>query len=212
MITCDEMKKADAYAINSIKVPSIVLMENAAIGFVNALIFENYNNIGIICGVGNNGGDGLAIARQLVIKNKNVSVYIVGNIEKSTIDFSINLEILKNLSIPIKFISNESELSDSLDNLKKCDLYIDGIFGIGLTREVGGIFYDTIEFMNSQNTPIYSIDIPSGLNGDTGNPMGISVKANHTVTFHKMKVGLADASDYTGKVSIAHIGVPENIY
>ncbi|NLY20621.1 MAG: NAD(P)H-hydrate epimerase [Tissierellia bacterium] len=212
MITCDKMKKADAYAINSIKVPSIVLMENAAIGFVNALNFENYNNIGIICGVGNNGGDGLAIARQLVIKNKNVSVYIVGNIEKSTIDFNINLEILKNLSIPIKFISNKSELSDSLDSLKKCDLYIDGIFGIGLTREVDGIFYDTIEFMNSQNTPIYSIDIPSGLNGDTGNPMGISVKANHTVTFHKMKVGLADASDYTGKISIAHIGVPENIY
>ena len=212
MISCREMKNVDSYAINTIKVPSIVLMENAAIGFVNALNFEHYDEIGIICGVGNNGGDGLAIARQLAVKEKKVIVYIIGNIEKSTVDFNINLEILKNLNIPIVYIANESELHSSISSLKTCDLLIDGIFGIGLTREVGGIFYYMIEFMNYQDTPIYSIDIPSGLNGDTGKPMGISIKANHTVTFHKMKIGLANSSEYTGELSIAHIGIPKNIY
>lgn len=209
IISCDEMKAMDSYAINNIGIPSIVLMENAALKVVKNIDLNKIGSVTIVCGVGNNGGDGLAVAKNLVLKEKAVDLFIIGNLEKGTEDFNINLNILKNMDMDFLHISKEKDLNTLKESIKRNDLSIDSIFGIGLTREISGLFYDFIKIINKFSKNILSIDIPSGLDGDTGEPMGIAIKANKTITFHLMKRGLINREDYTGKVIIEGIGIPE---
>lgn len=199
-------KKIDSFAINELKIPSIVLMENAAISFVKH-IDENENNFLIICGKGNNGGDGYAIARQLFSKGKNVKIFCISN-ENMSNDCMVNYKICKNMGIKIFY---EIEELDKL--LLDCNVVIEGIFGTGLNSEIKGIYREIIEKINtvSNNKAIYSIDIPSGINGDTGEIMGISVKADITISFVTYKKGFLNSKikDYLGKVIIENIGLNE---
>ena len=199
-------KKIDSFAINELKIPSIVLMENAAISFVKH-IDGNENNFLIICGKGNNGGDGYAIARQLFSKGKNVKIFCISNEDMSN-DCMINYKICKNMGIKIFY---EIEELDKL--LLDCNVVIEGIFGTGLNSEIKGIYREIIEKINtaSNNKAIYSIDIPSGINGDTGEIMGISVKADITISFVTYKKGFLNSKikDYLGKVIIENIGLNE---
>ena len=199
-------KKIDSFAINELKIPSIVLMENAAISFVKH-IDVNEENFLIICGKGNNGGDGYAIARQLFSKGKNVKIFCISNEDMSN-DCMINYKICKNMGIKIFY---EIEELDKL--LLDCNVVIEGIFGTGLNSEIKGIYREIIEKINtaSNNKAIYSIDIPSGINGDTGEIMGISVKADITISFVTYKKGFLNSKikDYLGKVIIENIGLNE---
>ena len=199
-------KKIDSFVINELKIPSIVLMENAAISFVKH-IDENEDNFLIICGKGNNGGDGYAIARQLFSKGKNVKIFCISN-ENMSNDCMINYKICKNMGIKIFY---EIEELDKL--LLDCNVVIEGIFGTGLNSEIKGIYQEIIEKINtaSNNKAIYSIDIPSGINGDNGEIMGISVKADITISFVTYKKGFLNSKvkDYLGKVIIENIGLNE---
>lgn len=199
-------KKIDSFAINELKIPGIVLMENAAISFVKH-IDENEDNFLIICGKGNNGGDGYAIARQLFSKGKNVKIFCISN-ENMSNDCMVNYKICKNMGIKIFY---EIEELDKL--LLDCNIVIEGIFGTGLNSEIKGIYREIIEKINtaSNNKAIYSIDIPSGINGDTGEIMGISVKADITISFVTYKKGFLNSKikDYLGKVIIENIGLNE---
>jgi len=199
-------KKIDSFTINELKIPSIVLMENAAISFVKH-IDENEDNFLIICGKGNNGGDGYAIARQLFSKGKNVKIFCISNEDMSN-DCMINYKICKNMGIKIFY---EIEELDKL--LLDCNVVIEGIFGTGLNSEIKGIYREIIEKINtaSNNKAIYSIDIPSGINGDTGEIMGISVKADITISFVTYKKGFLNSKikNYLGKVIIENIGLNE---
>lgn len=208
MISCQEMKELDKYAINTIGIPSIVLMENAALKLINNIDL-NLNYYTIVCGRGNNGGDGLAIARHLILKNKNTKIYISGNIENGTDDFNINLNILKNLKADIVNIKSEKDFITLKEDLQISDLTIDALFGIGLKRNIEGLYYDIIKIMNDKSKQIISVDIPSGIDGDTGKPMGIGIKAFKTITFHKMKKGLLNCKEYTGDVIVEDIGIPD---
>lgn len=207
-ITCQQMKAMDSYAINNIGIPSIVLMENAALKVVENIDLEKFNSFTIVCGVGNNGGDGLAVARHLILNRKIVDLFIIGNLEKGTRDFNVNLNILKNLDVEFVNISKDEDLNLLKESLEKNHMTIDSIFGIGLARDVGGIFYDVIKIINEFSKNTISVDIPSGLNGDTGKPMDISIKADKTITFHHMKKGLVNSEDYTGEVLVEDIGIP----
>lgn len=199
-------KKIDSFAINELKIPSIVLMENAAISFVKH-IDENEDNFLIICGKGNNGGDGYAIARQLFSKGKNAKIFCISN-ENMSNDCMINYKICKNMGIKIFY---EIEELDKL--LLDCNVVIEGIFGTGLNSEIKGIYREIIEKINtaSNNKAIYSIDIPSGINGDTGEIMEISVKADITISFVTYKKGFLNpkVKDFLGKVIIENIGLNE---
>ena len=199
-------KKIDSFVINELKIPSIVLMENAAISFVKH-IDENEDNFLIICGKGNNGGDGYAIARQLFSKGKNVKIFCISN-ENMSNDCMINYKICKNMGIKIFY---EIEELDKL--LLDCNVVIEGIFGTGLNSEIKGIYQEIIQKINtaSNNKKVYSIDIPSGINGDTGEIMGISVKADITISFVTYKKGFLNSKvkDYLGKVIIENIGLNE---
>lgn len=210
-ISCEEMKAMDSYAIEKIGIPSIVLMENAALKVIDNIDLDRMNSITLICGVGNNGGDGLAIARHLIINRKNVDLFIVGNLDKGTKDFNINLNILKNMELKFIHITGEKELEILKKSLVKNDLTIDSIFGIGLTRDVEDIYKEVISLINHYSNNILSVDIPSGLDGDTGEILGISVKSNKTITFHLIKKGLLESKEYTGEIIVEPIGIPEKV-
>jgi len=207
LISCQEMKEMDSYAINTVGIPSIVLMENAALKVINNIDL-NYNNYTVVCGRGNNGGDGLAIARHLIIKGKKVRIYIAGDLKSGTEDFNINLNILKNLKAEIINIKDEKELLQLKEDLSVSDITIDALFGIGLKRNIEGLYLEIIKMINNESKQIISVDIPSGIDGDTGKPMGICVKADKTVTFHKMKKGLLNCGNYTGEIIVEDIGIP----
>ncbi|HQK54832.1 MAG TPA: NAD(P)H-hydrate epimerase [Sedimentibacter sp.] len=206
-ISCQEMKEMDSYAINTVGIPSIVLMENAALKVINNIDL-NYNNYTVVCGRGNNGGDGLAIARHLIIKGKKVRIYIAGDLKSGTEDFNINLNILKNLKAEIINIKDEKELLQLKEDLSVSDITIDALFGIGLKRNIEGLYLEIIKMINNESKQIISVDIPSGIDGDTGKPMGICVKADKTVTFHKMKKGLLNCGAYAGEIIVEDIGIP----
>lgn len=207
-ITCQEMKQMDSHAIHHFGIPSIVLMENAALKVIKNIDFNLMNSFTVVCGTGNNGGDGLAVARHLILSGKTVEIFLIGNLEKGTQDFNINLNILRNMNAGCTHIKTSHELVMLTDAIKKCNLTVDAIFGIGLQRNVEGLFYETIEVINRHSKKIIAVDIPSGLDGDTGKVLGIAVKANKTVTFHIMKKGLLDQRSYTGDVIVEDIGIP----
>ncbi|HOK49464.1 MAG TPA: NAD(P)H-hydrate epimerase [Sedimentibacter sp.] len=209
VISCQEMKEIDSHAIKKIGIPGIVLMENAALKVINNIDL-NLNRYAVVCGKGNNGGDGLAVARHLIVNNKRVKVYIAGNVGSGTDDFNINLNILKNLKADITYIKGEKELTALKEDLQNSDLVLDALFGIGLKRNIEGIYFDVIKIMNDSSKQIIAIDIPSGINGDTGEVIGIAVKAVKTITFHAVKKGLMNCEDYAGEIILEDIGIPHS--
>ncbi len=210
-ITCDEMKAMDSYAINNIGIPSIVLMENAALKVIKNIDLNSVDSYTIVCGAGNNGGDGLAIARHLILKAKKVDLFVIGSLNRATMDFNVNLNILKNIGVDYTHIVNDNGLDKLEESTNNNNLTIDSIFGIGITRNVEGIFYKAINIINKNSKNVLSVDIPSGLDGDTGKVLGISIKAKKTITFHHMKKGLVKNNTYTGNVIVEDIGIPSKV-
>ena len=170
---------------------------------------SKYNSFTIICGVGNNGGDGLAVGRHLIVNDKKVRIFTIGNINKGSKDFNTNYNILKNMGIEIKHIDTEEDINMLIDSLKSSDIAIDSIFGTGLSRDVKDLYRDVISAINDNSKYILSIDVPSGMDSDTGDVLGICIKANKTVTMQLMKKGLVNNPDYTGEVIVEPIGMPK---
>ena len=211
------MKNVDSYSINTLGIPSVVLMERAALSVTEAIeskVKENiHTDIICVCGRGNNGADGLAVARQLYLKGYNVDVYII-NSHDSTKEFDIQLNIIKNLGI---------ECINSPD-FSKYGVIVDALFGNGLSRELAGearIVVDTINKCstsvrsqytqnsdNNGNRLVVAVDIPSGISASTGVVMGSAVNADITVTFGFEKIGhiLYPAASYCGKIIRKDIG------
>lgn len=210
-LTAEKMRATDKYAIEQLKIPRIVLMENAVIKFIKNLDLSKEKYL-VVAGCGNNGGDGFGIARHLKVLGKIVTVTILGSSEKIKGDAKINFEILDKLDIPVIEISeiNWHELEDYAD---ESDIIIDAILGTGLDIDITGYYKYSIAILNSSNKPIYSVDLPSGLNADTGDIMGICIKAFKTITFQNMKNGFKNenSKDYTGEIILENIGIPDSI-
>lgn len=208
-IFCAEMKAMDTYAIDVIGIPSIVLMENAALKVVENIDLATFDSFTVVCAPGNNGGDGLAVARHLLLKEKKVDLFIIGDLDKATDDFQINFNILKNMGLAFTHINDQNNLKIFGKELKGNDLTIDAIFGIGLDRPVKGLFSQVIERMNQDSKSILAVDLPSGLDGNSGKVHGISVEADQTICFHLMKKGLVNKKLYTGDVTVVDISIPK---
>ena len=202
----DEARAADKRAIETFGIPSILLMENAALAVVREV--KEYAVFAIVCSQGSNGGDGLAIARHLCILGKDVRVYIIGDPKKGSDDFKTNLKIMSKLAPEVLNTVNEENFEEFESALKGCETCIDAIFGTGLNRPVEGIYARVIEAMNTFATHITSVDIPSGLDCDSGEPLGVCVRATKTVTFHRMKKALDISPKYGGDVAVSYIGIP----
>lgn len=197
-----EMQMVDSETIHGIGIPGLVLMERAskAIADQVAEISDHSQRILVISGIGNNGGDALACTRILLEQDYLVDYMIIGNIEKASDDLKLQFQILKKLG----YFPLESEDA----NFHEYDLLIEGIFGVGLSREVGGVYKEVIERMNACGKPVVAIDIPSGISGDSGKVLDCAVHAAHTITFGGYKRGhlLYPGREYCGNTQLVSIG------
>src|SRR3990172_7655895 len=217
IVTAKEMQGIDRIAIDDYGIPGIVLMENAAKGVV-ASLFKKFpdikdKKIGIFAGKGNNGGDGLAVARLLTDKGIATEVYLLSKKDTLKGDAKTNLDSAEGMGIKILEIVSLDELEAVKDNIQKNDILIDAIFGTGLTSGVKGYYTDVIHFINSSKKFVLSIDIPSGLSSDTGEIIGEHIKADLTVALCLPKIGeiLYPSAEYVGELDVVDIGVPELI-
>ncbi len=206
LLNSEQMKSVDNYTINKLGIPSIVLMERAALSVATEIMerFDKSKRILVVCGTGNNGADGLAIARILHQSGYQVDVMLLGEAVKGTEEYKIQLNIIKNLGVRY---GNMNELSEYIVK-GRYDVCVDAIFGIGLSRAPKGEYYDAIECINISECSIVAVDIPSGISADKGALYGIAVKADITVTFgyHKLGMTLYPAAEYCGEVIIKNIG------
>lgn len=206
------MKEIDKYCIEKLKVPGIILMENAALKVLKNLEIQKYNSYAIICGKGNNGGDGFAVARHLAILQKNIEVFLVGSEDGMTQDCRANYNILKNMGIRINNIHNLEDANELRDSIERSNVTVDALFGTGLMRTLEGIYDLVISIINENSSYTISIDVPSGFNNDSGKIMGNSVRANKTITFELYKRGFLNygSNRYTGEVVVENIGIPSS--
>lgn len=216
VVTSELMKKIDRYAIDEVGIPGVVLMENAARAVFNEMVrFRDVRKrrIAVFCGKGNNGGDALALSRYLYEEGIDVKVFILGLESMFSGEAKINLNIAKNMGINVVELYQRDQLKFLERNIKEYDVIIDGIFGTGLKGDVSGIVAEVIDIINKSGAYIYAIDIPSGINADTGEVMGIAVKANKTVTFQFPKIGqlLYPGRDYVGDLVVREIGIPKKV-
>jgi len=212
----DEVRRVDAWAIDEVGVPGVVLMENAGRSCAE-LVREKLASVDrphvcIFCGVGNNGGDGYVIARHLLNAGLQVRIVLCGERGKVRGDARINLDILERLGYAVE--SMDPGAQDPSIHIgafaREADLIVDALFGTGLRGELSSEFQVLIEAINNLGRPILAVDIPSGLDCDTGEPLGTAIRATYTVTFVAMKRGFLaspDATRYTGEIYVASIGV-----
>ena len=205
VLTAAEMKNSDSAAINEYGITSLVLMERAALQTAQTII-DRYGTdiyVGIMAGSGNNGGDGIAIARILREYGIRAEVNMIGDLSKLSPETKVQLEIAEKLDIPI-----HNGVEHTL-----YDVIVDAIFGIGLTRDVTGKFRTAVEAINASKAAVVSVDIPSGVNTDNGSIMGCAVKADITVTFAYRKLGimLYPGASCAGEVICAPIGIPKDV-
>jgi hydroxyethylthiazole kinase-like uncharacterized protein yjeF len=212
--TVSEMKALDRTAIEKFGITEELLMENAGLAVYSVLSAEfgiRGRRFVVFCGVGNNGGDGLVVARKIHSNGGAVKVFILGDPGKFKGAAKTNLDIVSRLPVQVRQIQS---LETIRQDVAHCDGIVDAIFGTGLTRDVGGLYRDAIALINESGKPVFSVDIPSGVNGDTGKVMGAAVKADTTVTFGLPKVGnvLFPGYELCGKLYVSHISFPPSTY
>ncbi|MCL2410851.1 MAG: NAD(P)H-hydrate epimerase, partial [Treponema sp.] len=213
-VTSAQMRLIEKMAIEELGIPALLLMENAAIRTAEHCFrilgsAKNPKTL-IVCGSGNNGGDGMAIARHLHIKGVKTKVLFVGDINTVKGETLTNLKIVQKLGILIEQIHKDSDYANLQTEIESSDLVADAIFGTGLARNVEGDYKKLIEAINRYAKFVVSVDIPSGIHSDTGRIMGCAVKANETITFGFPKTGLFlfPAAEYAGKLHIEDISIP----
>ena len=212
ILTAQQMKSIDRRATERFAVPSLVLMENAAIAVVDA-IFEHYagcERVAIVCGTGANGGDGLAVARHLENRGVVPHVFVVGERGAISGDALTNLTICERLAIPMYDVTDVDSLGDALVRAADSDLVVDALFGTGLNRAPSGLYAEAIRAMNELSLPIVAIDLPSGANASSGEPFDPCVRAEVTVTFAAPKLChvFEPAALACGEVIVADISIP----
>ncbi|UCF89912.1 MAG: NAD(P)H-hydrate dehydratase [Desulfobacterales bacterium] len=217
LVTAREMQTMDRLTIESYGIPGRVLMENAGRGATQFLMrtFSDQlaQGVGVIAGRGNNGGDGFVMARYLAQKEIAVTVYLLAEKMEVRGDADANLRLLAPLGIPVIEIPDSDSFLKRRSAMRQAGIWLDAIFGTGLKSDVKGYFKDVIDFINSLNKPVFAVDIPSGLNSDTGQPCGTCIRAEATATFGFAKTGhlIFPGAAYTGKLEIVDIGIPRHI-
>lgn len=208
-ITGTVAKAADRYAMDVMGLKSLTLMETASSKIAEYVMkhFPLLHKISVLCGVGNNGADGVCASRILLRESYQPHVYIVGNLEKASWEFLYQLCHFQQAGGAVTMYRP--------DTLPDDDILIDGIFGIGLHREIAGDYRLFIEEANRHSHGfVLAIDAPSGINTDTGELMGCGIKADVTITFGRNKTGLACGAGQklAGRVLIEDIGIPDEAY
>jgi NAD(P)H-hydrate epimerase len=213
----DEVRSIDARAAQELGMPTVILMENAGRGA--AAWLRDREGAGgrglILCGPGNNGGDGGVVARHLDLWGDSVRVVWFARADRLRGDAAVQYQVLDrsgfDQSCWDELASVTPERLDAL--LSEADWLVDALLGTGLTRPVEGTLRTVIEALNRTGKPVFALDLPSGLDADTGRPLGVAVRARATATFVAPKLGFSvpAAVAYTGDVTVIDIGVPRSI-
>jgi NAD(P)H-hydrate epimerase len=215
ILSAEAMREVDRAAIEDLGVPSLVLMENAAIGVVEAVAeaFGEASSAAIFCGPGNNGGDGLAVARHLSVRGWEARIFLVANSHPLSADAAAQLAICRKAEIQILEIAGEKDLRVAMEAAADCDVVIDALFGTGLSRPLEGLFARVVDGINELPLPCVAIDLPSGLSADEPRPIGPHVRADLTVTFAAPKIAhvFAPAADAVGQMVVTDLGIPPRL-
>lgn len=210
LVTSDEMRAYDTYTIEHIGIPAMVLMERAALAVTECVLEAlqkkgtGHGRVLCVCGSGNNGGDGLCVARLLADKGIEVDVLLAGSLEHLSRETAQQLSILEKYGIrPLRELPEDGH-----------DVIVDALFGMGLSREITGACRQLIETVNKRDAVRIAIDIPSGIDGNTGAVLGAAVKAEETVAlaFGKRGLYLYPGTLYAGKIRIADIGITQRSF
>ncbi len=216
LTTARQMKKMDQRTMEEFGLPGEVLMENAARGAVQVVQsqYPHTRSIVVFCGKGNNGGDGMAMARYFQTLGLKVKVYLTGPGSGLSKDAARQFLLIKQLKIPVEELEGKVDLPALKQEVFYSDLLVDALLGTGLEKEVRGVFRDLISLMNELPIPKIAIDIPSGLSSDNGQPLGICTQADLTVTFGLPKIGqvLFPGCRFTGRLFVVDIGIPAALY
>ena len=211
-VSVQQIQELDRMAIEDYGIPSIVLMENAgrqvALEVIRQLKKIKKPSVCVVCGLGNNAGDGFVAARHLINRGIKTRVFLAGKEKLLKDDAAVNDQILKKLKCPIREFQRFDRSMISL--IAAANVVVDAVFGVGLNREVRGLSRAVIEAINQKAKCVVSVDVPSGLDGTTGRIYGVCVRAAATVTFSFAKKGFfcRQGPRYTGKVVVADVGVP----
>lgn len=214
VVTAAEMQAMDRKTIDEIGIPGRVLMENAGRGATRAFLEHIYQNgdrpVGVLAGRGNNGGDGLVMARYLAQMGVDVRIFLTSTRDRLQGDAAANDRLLTALNIPVTEIPDAAGFADCQGGMRHCGYWIDALFGTGLNSDVRGYLRDVIQFVNQLQKPLLAVDIPSGLHSDTGHPCGICIQATVTATFGHPKIGhlLQPGAGFCGRVVLIDIGIP----
>jgi NAD(P)H-hydrate epimerase len=215
VMTRDEVRAFDAWAIDTLGMPGMVLMENAGRSCAE-LIEDKLKDVAgqkvcIFCGTGNNGGDGYVIARHLINRSIKVTVVVCGDRNKIKGDAKINLDILERMNQSIELLNPaDCDIAEQVENFcAGAGIIVDSLFGTGLRGQLSDEFGSLIKSINACESPVLAVDIPSGLDCDTGEPLGEAIRAAWTVTFVAVKKGFlsANSTQYTGEIFVASIGI-----
>jgi NAD(P)H-hydrate epimerase len=217
VLNAAQMRDADRRTIDEVGIPSLVLMENAgrqvvtAIEAVHGDLLER--KVGLLCGHGNNGGDGFVVARVLHERGTDVSVFLIGRVADVRGDARTNLEILGRLGLSVVEIGDSQAWELHFSEISRCALLIDAIFGTGLKAPLSGLLGTLVADVNASGIPVVSIDVPSGLSADSVEPIGDSIAATLTVTLAapKLPLVLPPGELRTGRLVIADIGIPSAV-
>lgn len=214
ILSVQEMRDLDNLYINKFGIPQEVLMEDASLGAFE-IMKKNKLHLSkktvVLCGVGNNGGDGIALARKIFSFNKNIKIIFLKDPYKFKEASLMNFRVAENLGIHWEII-NENFIDKVKKEISEADVIIDAIFGTGLDRDILGTPGEVIEAVNISNAKVISLDIPSGLNGNNGCVMGKSIEADYTISFGTLKYGhlIGKGRKYCGKLFNCNISFPES--
>ena len=211
IVTASEMKALDRATSEEIGIPAFTLMETAGRAVARAALAMG-GSVAVVCGPGNNGGDGFVTARVLRAAGRDAIAYLAVPREKITGDAVAHLQVLERSGGVVKRIDTPAMLAEAADAIASAAVVVDALFGIGLTRSIEGHFADVVATIN-RGRRVLALDIPSGLDTDTGKVLGVAVRAERTVTMAAHKVALASAPGfaYCGVIEVCDIGVPPGV-
>jgi ADP-dependent NAD(P)H-hydrate dehydratase / NAD(P)H-hydrate epimerase len=214
VLNTQQMREADRRTIDEIGIPAIVLMENAGRQAVAAMeaAFEELaaSHVGVLCGRGNNGGDGFVIARTLVQRGVETSVFLLGAVADVRGDARTNLEVLGRIGLTVVEITNAQEWELHFSEISRCDVLVDAILGTGFHGQLSGLLETVVADVNGLGVPVVAIDLPTGVSADTADVEGEAIEATMTVTLAAPKIPLIlpPADSHSGDLVIADIGIP----
>jgi hydroxyethylthiazole kinase-like uncharacterized protein yjeF len=220
-----QMRAFDEHAIRDRRVPSLLLMENAGRGATDVLVREmlggvaDGRRVAVVCGTGNNGGDGFVVARHLLVRGARPCVVLAGDAAKTSTDARINLDAWRALEGEVRELTPgggggaAASLEPLATALEDAHVVVDALFGTGLDRPIDGWLADVVRAVNATKAPRFAVDLPSGLDADTGRTLGVAVQARDTVTFAHPKLGLLTpgGARLAGRVHVVDIGVPASL-